>query len=196
MLDMQHDLILAAHRPLWQDALPYLDVRRNDKHTLYCYHFAKALLELTPSANQEIVLLGILLHDVGWKKIPEDKLLHAFGPNQKYPELQVQHEKEGAVIAEAIMEKHGIEAEVVARVVKIIDGHDTRKEALSLEDALVKDADKLWRYTPFGLAMLAEWFDYTKEKQLQLLDKWLQTRFYTQEAITMATGLRYNLDLN
>lgn len=195
MPDIQHNLILPAHRPLWQDALPYLDVRHNDKHTLYCYHFAKALLELQPEADKDIVLLGILLHDVGWKKIPEDKLLHAFGPHQKYPELQVQHEKEGAVIAEAIMQTHGVDEAIVARVIEIIDGHDTRKETLSLEDALVKDADKLWRYTPFGLAMLAEWFGYTREKQLQLLDKWLKTRFYTEAAVAMALGLRYNLDL-
>ena len=38
----------------------------------------------------------------------------------------------------------------------IIDGHDTRDHALSLEDSLVKDADKLWRYTRFGLDTVRE----------------------------------------
>ena len=35
---------------------------------------------------------------------------------------------------------------VVEEVVAIIDGHDSRRHALSRNDELVKDADKLWRY--------------------------------------------------
>ena len=38
-----------------------------------------------------------------------------------------------------------------ARGQEIVDGHDSRPEALSLEDAIVKDADKLWRFTESGV---------------------------------------------
>lgn len=182
-------MINPNHQTIWQDALPYLAIRQNDKHTLYCYQFAKALLDHHVEADKKIVLLGILLHDVGWKSVPEDKILFAFGPNQKYPELQLLHEKEGARIASEIMMEHTIAPKIIQRVTQIIDGHDTRKESLSLEDEIVKDADKLWRYTTFGLDLLAQWFGYTHQEQLELLEKWLDTRFYTQSAKHMASGL-------
>ena len=192
---LNHPVILKQHAGIWKDALPYLDIRQNDKHTLYCYAFAKKLLEHHPEANKEVVLLGILLHDVGWKTVPEDKILFAFGPHQKYPELQVQHEKEGVKIATQIMQEHNTQADLIKQVTSIIDGHDTRKESLSLEDSLVKDADKLWRYTPFGLTLIAEWFNYNQQEQLELLDKWLKTRFYTDTAVHIASGLLCLLSL-
>ena len=43
-------------------------------------------------------------------------------------------------------------------MIEIIDGHDTRKHALSLEDALMKDADKLWRFSRHGVATIGGWF--------------------------------------
>jgi len=192
---LNHPIILKEHHAIWNDALDYLNIRQNDKHSLYCYAFAKALLKQHSKANQDVVLLGILLHDVGWKTVAEDKILFAFGPKQKYPELQLQHEKEGVKIASQLMTKHKIKTSTQNLVNQIIDGHDTRKESLSIEDSLVKDADKLWRYTPFGLNLIAKWFNYTTQEQLELLEKWLHTRFYTQTATNMASTLLLNLKL-
>ena len=78
----------------------------------------------------------------------------------------------------------------------IIDGHDTRQEPQSLNDSLVKDADKLWRYTPFGLETVSGWFGYSTAEQLNLLEKWLGYRFYTETAVHMAHGLLANLILH
>ena len=93
------------------------------------------------------MLPAILLHDVGWKMFPPERLAHAVGPNARYPELQRQHEIEGARIARAELKRLALRRIDIDRVIAIIDGHDTRKDALSLEDALMKDADKLWRFT-------------------------------------------------
>jgi len=41
------------------------------------------LLAHYPEADEEIVLPAILLHDVGWKMVPEEKELNAFGPKPK-----------------------------------------------------------------------------------------------------------------
>jgi hypothetical protein len=38
-------------------------------------------------------------------------------------------------------------------IVTIIEGHDSRKSSLSLNDAIVKDADKLWRYSQTGMSI-------------------------------------------
>jgi hypothetical protein len=50
---------------------------------------------------------------------------------------------------------------LVAAVAAIIDGHDTRAQSRSLEDRLVRDADKLWRYTTTGVSVACDWFRKT-----------------------------------
>ena len=189
-------MIVQTHQPIWQAAQPYLQTRSNDRHTRYCYVFAQQLLKLHPEADAEIVLPALLLHDVGWRSVPEEKQLLSFGPNMRYPELRRQHETEGVRIATEILQTLGYDWVQIKQITAIIDGHDTRKESLSLNDSLVKDADKLWRYTPFGLATVSAWFGYTINEQLDLLEKWLGYRFYTETAVHMARGLLGNLILH
>ena len=186
----------SIHQPIWERAKPYLQTRRNDTHTLYCYHFTKQLLILHPEADSAIVLPAILLHDVGWSTVPANKQLQSFGPHMIYPELRRQHETEGARIAKEILSELGTDSTQIDEIVAIIDGHDTRKDSLSINDSLVKDADKLWRYTPFGLETVGEWFHYTVDEQMALLDKWIGTRFYTETARHMARGLFAYLEIH
>jgi HD superfamily phosphodiesterase len=182
-------MLLPGHQLIWEKALPYLQTRSNDVHTRYCYTFAQQLLKIHEEADVEIVLATILLHDVGWSTVPGDKQLLSFGPNMQYPELRRQHETEGARIAADILTLLDYNPDYIKRITTIIDGHDSRKKSLSLEDSLVKDADKLWRYTPFGLETVSAWFGYTIPEQLELLEKWLSYRFYTETAVNMARGL-------
>src|SRR5574342_1037882 len=65
---------------LWEQAQPYLDTRQNDVHTHLVYGFAERLLGLYPQAEAAVVLPAAILHDVGWKMIPEDQQVKAFGP--------------------------------------------------------------------------------------------------------------------
>ncbi len=184
-----------SHECLWEHALPYLDVRSNDIHAMYSYNFARRLTRLYPDANPEIVLPAIILHDIGWSTVPEDKVLEAFGPKMRYPKLRRQHEVEGARMAREILASCDHDATLIDDIVGIIDGHDTRKESRSIDDSLVRDADKLWRYTMFGLETNREWFGHTTQEQLALLDEWLGTRFYTDAGRHMAEGLIAALEL-
>ena len=67
----------------------------------------------------------------------------------------------------------------IVEIQSIIEGHDTRQEALSLNDALVKDADKLWRFDPVSASIaphLAEmaigpWLDFIESK----IESWMLT---------------------
>lgn len=175
--------------PVWEHAKPYLITRSNDKHTLYCYYFAEQLLAAYPTADETVVLAGILLHDVGWSTVPEDKQLHSFGPHMIYPELRRQHEIEGAKIAHEILQELDYPAEIISAICAIIDGHDSHQESHSLNDSLVRDADKLWRYTNFGLETVGTWFNYDQQEQMDLLAKWITTRFYSDAGRNMARGL-------
>ncbi|MEM8863512.1 MAG: NUDIX domain-containing protein, partial [Chloroflexota bacterium] len=57
------------------------------------------------------------------------------------------HEIEGVKIAKEILDALQFDPQKTELICNIIDGHDSREEAVSLEDKLVKDADKLWRFT-------------------------------------------------
>ena len=173
-------------QPIWDAALPWLDVRCNDEHTLIAYSIAKALIHLRPEAQADIILPAILLHDVGWKTVPEDKLAGCVGPKPIYPDLVVQHEKEGARIARDILSRRtDIDVETVAA---IIDGHDTRKHALSLDDAVVKDSDKLWRFTDHGVRTIASWLNQTIPETTAMVAEFVPRTLLTDEGRVMAAA--------
>jgi len=186
---------MSSHECLWERALPLLATRSNDIHAMYSYNFARRLVRLHEGANAEVVLPAVILHDIGWSTVPEDKLLSAFGPNMKYPELRRQHEVEGARMARDILDACGHDATLIASIVNIIDGHDTRATSRSIDDAIVRDADKLWRYTLFGLETTREWFGHTEREQIDLLERWIGTRFQTDAGRHMAEGLLAALEL-
>jgi len=175
--------------PIWLAAKPWLNVRSNDEHTLISYRLALALLEHHPSADANVVLPAVLLHDVGWKMFPEEKLAAAVGPDPKYPELQREHEVEGVRIARDILGHLAIPDVDVGRVTDIIDGHDTRKHALSLEDALMKDADKLWRFTEHGRVTIGGWFGTSPQETLAMLESFVLPSMLTDTGRTAATTL-------
>ena len=60
---------------IWNAAKPFLDVRMNDEHTLHSYVIGQQLANIEPNADPDIILPAIILHDTGWKKIPQDKIL-------------------------------------------------------------------------------------------------------------------------
>lgn len=159
---------------IWEAAKPFLDVRNNDEHTLYSYTIGQQLLNFDTDANPDIVLPAIILHDTGWKMIPKDKVLQAFGPNRKYPELQRQHELESVQIATKVLNELGnFTEDEIKQINDIIDGHDTRKEALSINDSIMKDSDKLWRYTPHGIQTIARWFNIDNLAVLDILENFV-----------------------
>jgi hypothetical protein len=165
--------------PLWQAARPFLDVRNNDEHTLVAYGVAKALLKEIPEARESIVLPAILLHDVGWKRIPEELLLLAIGRNPTRRDLVRDHELHGVEIAGDILRRHRPEDVDIDAVLAIIDGHDTTPEARSLEDAVMKDADKGWRTTPHGMRTIRGWYDWSLAEYIDMVTNVSNPRMLT-----------------
>jgi hypothetical protein len=89
----------------------------------------------------------------------------------KYPELRRLHEVEGVAIAEKILSELGYNEHLSKQICEIIDGHDTTKEARSLNDSIVKDADKLWRFTRHGNETIQSWFDISMAEVQEILRK-------------------------
>jgi len=57
-----------------------------------------------------------------------------------------------------LLEKLGWPEETIHAVCEIIDGHDTRPHPKSLNDRLMRDSDKLWRFTVTGISVACDWF--------------------------------------
>ena len=184
MTDLLHPRDLA----LWHDARPFLDVRNNDEHTLVAYGVAKMLLAELPEAQGSVVLPAILLHDVGWKRVPQELLLEAIGRNPTRPDLVRAHEVHGVGIAREILERHRPEGVDIEAVLAIIDGHDTTRHARSLEDAVVKDADKGWRTTPHGMATIRGWYGWSLAEYLDMVTVVSNPRLLTAPGRAMAEG--------
>ncbi|MES2517681.1 MAG: HD domain-containing protein [Bacteroidota bacterium] len=185
---------------LWEHARPYLDVRNNDEHTLFSYYWTKELTTFYPESEPEIVLPAIIFHDTGWKRIPQDKILQAFGPNNKYPELTRQHELESVIITRSELAKLQFSETKIEAICEIIDGHDTTKNARSLNDAILKDADKLWRYTPHGNRIIGEWFEIEQAEVLTILEDFVLPGFLTEQGKKLSKMMlelaKLNLNLN
>ncbi|MFH1491529.1 MAG: HD domain-containing protein [Pseudomonadota bacterium] len=170
---------------IWGLAKPYLNTRKNELHTEISMGFAHELLE-KEGGDQDIVIPAIILHDVGWKEVPEPLQLKAFGPRIEAPELNRRHEVEGSKIAKDILERINYDGDKIKEIIQIIDGHDSRKEPISLNDRIVKDADKLWRYSKEGLLIDAERFKLTHKKEFHRLLSHLHTWFLSDSAREIA----------
>jgi len=183
---MEEGILEGKYGEIFKKAASYLDTRKNDVHTRIAYEFAHRLLAYYPDADEDIVLPAIILHDVGWKMVPEEKQLEAFGPNMKDEESRRLHEVEGVRIAMEILESLNFDPVKIQEILKIIDGHDSRKEAISLNDKLVKDADKLWRFSPVGMDTNIKMFRMDKSKLLDRLVLMIDEWFYIPESKDMA----------
>ena len=168
---------------------PYWNTRFNDIHVPLAHEYARQLLLAYPQGDPAVVIPAILMHDNGWKMLTPEQQAKSFGPNMSRADLRRQHELEGVRIAEGILATVGVDAGISAEILQIIDGHDSREHALSLNDQLVKDADKLWRFSPTGLDIDHRRFG--KDRQAHALwtreqiDNWMFTDYGKQLALDL-----------
>jgi hypothetical protein len=126
-----------------------------------------------------VIIPAIILHDIGWSAVPENLHLTAFGPKPSNPKLTRVHELEGAKIAEAILEKSHYPSKKVKEICQIIRGHDSRRRPLSWNDRIVKDSDKLWRYSRRGMAIDMGRFQIPRREYLVFLEAIVDHWFLT-----------------
>jgi len=177
---------VSAYAEVWAAALPYMRARKNDVHIPLSFGYASRLVEAHPEADADVVLLGILLHDIGWAVVDQEAIYRdAFGPGMMESDVRIAHEKEGARLARGILSSLGYADALVDEVAIIIDGHDTRRDALSLNDELVKDADRLWRFCVTGVALASEWWSLTPAEYAARLEEQLPL-FFTGAAAAIA----------
>jgi len=160
--------------------------RKNDVPIPLSFWYAERLLERHAEADADVVLLAIMFHDTGWAVIDEERIFReGFATGDEEVDLssdvRILHEKEGArLAAEALA--GAWDPAVVEEVAAIIDGHDSRLHALSRNDELVKDADKLWRYSVTGLSVSCDWFSMTPGQYAARLERQVREALFTDAA--------------
>lgn len=182
---------------LWRAVEEPLRSRGNDIHTPLSFRFAEFLLDEHPEADALVVRTAILLHDTGWSRCDESKIFtEGFQGDWRKSDIRRLHEIEGCNIAREVLPSLGYDDETILRVTKIIDGHDTRMESYSIEDSLVRDADRLWRFTPAGIALASGWFKKTPSQYRIQLEQGTFPELITETARALATAeLKRSIDL-
>lgn len=154
---------LTRYDPVWREAMPYMRARKNDVHIPLSFAWAQRLLETYSEADRDVCLLAILLHDIGWYTIDMDRIIsEGFrSDNILQSDVRYLHEVEGVRLGTEVLRATGWSEDIIAQVCEIIDGHDTRPDPHHLNDRVVRDADKLWRYEVTGISVAADWFGLT-----------------------------------
>lgn len=173
--------------PVWHAIVAESRTRSNDIHLPISFAFAERLCDAHPEADALVVRVAILLHDTGWARVDEGRILdEAFSGDWRKADVRFEHERHGCDIAREVLPPLGYDDEFVARVTAIIDGHDTRPISSSLEDSLVRDADRLWRFTPAGIALASGWFRLTPAEYCRRLRSEILPELLTDAAVQMA----------
>jgi len=173
--------------PIWAAIVPETRTRSNDIHLPVSLAFAERLVAAHPEADGLLVRVAIVLHDAGWGRVDESRILsEGFSGDWRKAAIRFEHEKQGCEIAREVLPPLGYDDAFVDEVVAIIDGHDTRKEAYSLEDALVRDADRLWRFDHVGIALAAGWFAMDPATYCERLRREIIPELLTEAAVAMA----------
>lgn len=180
--------IEADLRPLWAAVVPETRARGNDIHLPISLAFARRLCDAYPEANRELVLVATLLHDTGWAHVDETKIIsEGFRGDWRKAAIRFEHERLGCDVARRVLPPLGYAPGFIEAVCDIIDGHDTRPVAHSLEDALMRDADRLWRFDHAGIALAAGWFSQHPAAYTDRLETEIVPELITAAAVDMAT---------
>ncbi|MGI5491176.1 HD domain-containing protein [Microtetraspora malaysiensis] len=172
---------------IWSAVVPETRVRSNDIHLPVSLAYAERLCDAHPEADALLVRVAILLHDVGWGRVDESRIIaEGFTGDWRKAAIRYEHEKQGCEIAREVLPPLGYDDVFIEQVTAIIDGHDTRAEAYSLEDALVRDADRLWRFDHVGIALASGWFSMDPATYCARLRAEIVPELLTQAAIEMA----------
>ena len=180
-LDQGWEIRDPFYSDIYNRAKHLLRTRQNTLHTRISYHFALTLLE-AEGGNPQLVLPAIILHDIGYSQLPEGEIKESFGPKITKPELQRLHEVEGVRLAGEILRDMDYPPNMIQSIQSYIDGHDTRETVFDINDIIVRDADKLWRYSYEGFLLNFQWFDLTPQAYMDRLKSKIPTWFFSKTA--------------
>jgi HD superfamily phosphodiesterase len=173
---------------LFQLAEPYFFVRDDLLHTQIAHQYSLRLLS-TEGGDRRIVEPAVILHDVGWSKLTSDQIKIAFGvraSGEKAKWLNRIHEVEGAVIADRLLQGLDYDPLSIKQITLMIGRHDSGNHPESLEEKILKDSDKLSRFSGSGFWKDVERQGLDSLEVYRFLEKWRPTWFFLPAAQFLA----------
>jgi HD superfamily phosphodiesterase len=173
---------------LFRLAEPYLETRDDLLHTRVAHQYAVYLLE-KEAGDKKIVEPAVILHDVGWSRLKPEEIKIAFGANAKgerAKQLNRIHEVEGTRIAREILTKLNYDRSSTDEIARIIEKHDSGKNPQTIEEQLVKDADRLWRVSKIGYYHEMERQNTSHEVRYRFLSQNMVKWFFTKTGKELA----------
>jgi HD superfamily phosphodiesterase len=173
---------------LFQEAQSYLAVRGDMLHAQVAHQYALILMR-HEGGDRKIVEPAVILHDVGWSSLEPSQIKVAYGVkarSQEAKRLNRIHESDGASIAKQILSSLDYAPPLIEEIASIISKHDSGLEAGSLEEALVKDSDKLWRTSEIGFRMEIERQGLEAKDYYDFLQAHYRGWLFTPSALVLA----------
>ncbi len=165
---------------IWETALPYQDQRNDDGHARVTLKYAKQLVELE-DGNEDIVIPAIILHDIGYSQILRERRMLIFdrdATNEEREAVRYKHQSQSVALGEKILKELNYPADMIPEILEIVSKHDTRKGFISKEEGLVRDADKLWRFSLEGFKVDVKRDKSKLEERCKRLEKDLEDPDY------------------
>ena len=147
---------MERYRGIWGLAKPYLAESRwwDLMHTeMSIGYLFKIIKEEGKEELENVLVPAIILHDVGWSTIGDEKHVSWGGE-----EMRRKHMEMGAKIAEDVLNRVGYDPLLTKQIVHLVSTHDNTYlgiEQKTYEEKLVRDADAC-----FVLTELSFWKDY------------------------------------
>jgi hypothetical protein len=178
---------LTRYDSVWRSAEPYMRARKNDVHIPLSFAWCQKLLDIYPQADRDICSLAILLHDIGWFSIDMKTIIEQGFRCGDFLQSDARylHEREGVRLGSDVLRRNNWDEATIAAVNEIIDGHDTRTNPHHLNDRIMRDADKLWRYEVAGISVACDWFGVTPHNYADQVEAQL-AKFETDHGRAMA----------
>ena len=184
------------HKKIWDLAFPYQD-KRNDKghaKTVVFYDIKLTnLIAKNPAypikPNPDITIPSGIIHDIGWDEIPKEIRAYAGAKTPKEDKARrLWHEAEGKKKGRKILNKVGYDKDLSKHILRIVGRHDTGEGSLSIEESVVRDSDKLWRFSNVGFGIAIRNLNIPPEQEYKKLEKQIDEEgfFFTEEARVIA----------
>jgi putative nucleotidyltransferase with HDIG domain len=166
------------------------DLRNDEGHALVVTKFAGRLCKKL-DADKSIVIPAAILHDMGYYGMDKElitRLMEGKLPLEMAKKIKEQHMERGEKFAEKILKDANYESKLIEIIVRIIKNHDSDKECFCIEEKIVRDADKLWRFSDLGFEVDVKRRNITREKWLEYLEGNISKKgyFQTKEARKIA----------
>jgi HD superfamily phosphodiesterase len=165
---------------IWDLAFKYQDKRDDIGHARITLNYAKKLIELE-NGDEDIVIPSIILHDIGWSQMPAAVIEVIVTPGEFLQQEHIvrrAHEEEGVKLAARILTEVEYPQHKIDEILEIISEHDTRNGFISKNDGLVREADKLWRFSKTGFEADVRRSARSRQKQCQKLTQELAEKDY------------------